>query len=201
MTSSSRTADRKRDAGSGEAMAPGAKRPDEGGVVPARGGATPPAKSGDGETPGGLGNHSTREHDDDGLQLVAVVAVLVRSGRVLAMQRSARKGPAGGGRWETLSGRVAPGEDPYAAVCREIEEESGLVVGRDVRLARTPFDVYVARRVDTPMTVLVYRGEVHGEANIVRSDEHDDHAWLDADELASRPTFARLVQAVRTALS
>lgn len=136
----------------------------------------------------------------DGLQLVAVVAVLVREGRVLSMRRAAAKGAAGGGRWETLSGRVRPMEDPRAAACREILEESGLRVGEEVWLAALPFDLYVARRVDTPMTVLVYRGEVAPGAEPRCSEEHDALAWLTADELAARPTFERLVEAVRAAL-
>lgn len=109
------------------------------------------------------------------------------------MRRAATK-DAGAGLWETLSGRVEPGEDPFDAVTREVAEESGL----EVRIDRRPADVYTARRGDEPMVVLLYRADWRGgEAH--PSDEHDAFAWWTPDEFAEHSTLDRLVEAVRRA--
>jgi len=100
------------------------------------------------------------------------------------------------GLWETISGRVERDEDPLDAVRREIAEESGL----EVRIDPRPITAYAARRADVPMLVIVYRAE-HVAGEVVRSDEHDEHAWLTADELAERSPLAKLVAAVRACLA
>lgn len=124
-----------------------------------------------------------------------VVAIVVRGDRVLAMRRAATNG-AGAGLWETLSGRLEPGEQPLDGAAREIAEECGL----EVRLDPRPVDAYVADRKGVPMMVVVYRADwVSGEVR--RSQEHDDHAWLTAAELRARTPFTRLADAVDRALA
>jgi ADP-ribose pyrophosphatase YjhB (NUDIX family) len=126
--------------------------------------------------------------------VVAVAAVIVRDGRVLAMRRAADK-DAGAGLWETLSGRVEADEDPRDAVLREIAEECGLEVDLEPR----PIDAYAARRGERPMIVIVYRARwLAGEVR--RSPEHDAHAWWTAAELRAHSTLTRLVEAVDRAL-
>ncbi len=132
----------------------------------------------------------------DGTQLfvVAVTAVVVRNGKVLAMRRAADK-DAGPGLWETLSGRLDAGEDPLAAVKREIFEECGLEVAVEPR----PLTVYTAERKSLPMVVVVYRARyVSGE--VVMSGEHDDYAWLIPAEFAARSSLTKLVEAVAKAV-
>lgn len=127
--------------------------------------------------------------------VAAVAAVIVKGSRVLAMRRAAHK-DAGAGLWETVSGRVEVDEAPLDAVAREVQEETGLEVTIDPR----PIDAYTARRGERPMIVVVYRARwVAGEVR--RSDEHDDHAWLTAEELRARSTLARLVDAVDVAVA
>ncbi len=59
-----------------------------------------------------------------------VCAVIARHGRVLLAQRPAHKHlPL---KWEFPGGKVEPGEDPAAAIVREIQEE----LGCDVRITR-----------------------------------------------------------------
>jgi 8-oxo-dGTP diphosphatase len=62
--------------------------------------------------------------------LAVVAAVIERDGRVLVAQRPPHKHNAL--RWEFPGGKVEPGEEPAAALVREIEEELGcaIVVGR-----------------------------------------------------------------------
>jgi 8-oxo-dGTP diphosphatase len=132
--------------------------------------------------------------DPKGLHVVSVAALVVRGGRVLAMRRAATN-LAGPGLWETLSGRVEHGEEPREAAEREIGEECGLEVQLEVR----PFDAYAATRRGYPMIVILYRAQyVAGEVRI--SDEHDEYAWLTAEEFAARSTLSPLVAVVRRAL-
>ena len=110
------------------------------------------------------------------------------------MQRSQHKN-AGPGLWETLSGRLEPGEEPLDAVEREITEECGLNVLVDPR----PLTSYSAERLGEPMVVIVYLAHyLSGEVTL--SDEHDAFAWLSADAFAERSSLDELVVAARQAV-
>lgn len=123
-------------------------------------------------------------------QLVAVAAIVFRNERVLAMRRSQKK-DQGAGLWETLSGRVEPGEEPLAAVKREIAEECGL----DAVVDERPVTAYAAKRGDVPMTVLVFRAtSEHGD--VAMSEEHDDFVWCTPNEFRERSTLTRLADAI-----
>lgn len=126
---------------------------------------------------------------------VAAVAVLViRDGRVLALRRSAHR-DAAPGVWETLSGRLEPGEDPWTAAVREAREETGL----EIAVERRPWTAYAADRAGEPMLVVVYRGVPVG-GDLTLSDEHDAADWLDADGFEARSPLVALAFAVRSAL-
>ncbi len=124
-------------------------------------------------------------------QLVAVVVVVFRAGRVLTMRR-ARTNDAAPTIWESVSGRVEPGEDPRAAAAREALEETQLAV----TIADGPVDAYAMERRGRPMVVIVYRGDAP-PGDVERSDEHDAHEWLSLDEAAARmpPRLARAARA------
>jgi len=127
--------------------------------------------------------------------IVAVAALIYRQGRVLAMRRSPQR-DAGPGLWETLSGRVLPGEEPIDAMRREILEEAGLQDGVALRLEPRPVEAYSTTRAGQPMVLIIYRAEyLSGEVR--RSDEHDAHAWLTPEEFAARSSLNKLVEAVR----
>lgn len=123
--------------------------------------------------------------------VVAVAGIVFRDGRVLAMRRSPDK-DAGAGLWETFSGRLEAGEQPFAALVRETMEETGLDIAYDPR----PVDALTTVRGETPMVVLYYRGAWRG-GEVRRSAEHDEHAWLTPEEFAERTTLRRLAEAVR----
>jgi 8-oxo-dGTP diphosphatase len=129
-----------------------------------------------------------------GGHVVAVAALILRDQRVLALRR-APQNQAGPGLWETVSGRVEQGEQPWDALQREIVEESML----EVVLEKRPFTAYAATRRGEPMVVVVYRARyVAGEVRL--SDEHDAFAWLTAAEFAERSGLALLCDAVARAL-
>lgn len=130
-----------------------------------------------------------------GHHVVAVAALVFRGDRVLAMRRAASN-LAGPGLWETISGRVEHGEEPLAAVVREIGEESAL----SVEVEQRPFAAYAAERRGLPMIVIAFRAR-HLAGEVICSDEHDAHAWCTAEEFAARSTLAPLVAVVKRALT
>ncbi len=129
-----------------------------------------------------------------GQHIVAVVAVITRGPQILSLRRASTS-DAGAGLWETLSGRVEQGEEPLAAVRREIEEECGLKVEIDPR----PVESYAGMRAGEPMIVVLYRARYLG-GDVRLSAEHDDFCWLSLAEFAQRSSLTRLVEAARTAL-
>jgi len=114
--------------------------------------------------------------------------------RVLSLRRAMTK-DASPGVWETLSGRIEFGEQPQAAIMREILEESGI----EVEIEQRPMAAYHAWRLERPMIVIQYRARwVSGEVRL--SDEHDAWAWLDAQGFAARCPIPELVHAVESVL-
>lgn len=104
--------------------------------------------------------------------------VLVRGGRALMVHRSpARRWYPDV--WDLPGGHVEDGEEPRAALVRELREELGVdaVVAGDP-IARTVADDFV-------MDVWVVR-TWSGEPVNAAPDEHDDVAWLAPDDLAGR---------------
>jgi len=49
------------------------------------------------------------------------------------------------------------------------------------------------------MVVIVYRAD-YLSGKVILSEEHDDFAWLNADEFAARSSLHKLVAAVRETL-
>jgi 8-oxo-dGTP diphosphatase len=81
--------------------------------------------------------------------VVVVAAVIERDGRILIGQRKA------GGRhplkWEFPGGKVEPGEEPRAALVRELREELG--IGASIGELLDSYDV---RYADGPLTRLLF---------------------------------------------
>jgi 8-oxo-dGTP diphosphatase len=66
--------------------------------------------------------------------VIVAAAVLIEDGRVLLSQRKAGTHLAGA--WEFPGGKVEPGEDPRAALARELVEELGVeaVIGEPIEV-------------------------------------------------------------------
>jgi 8-oxo-dGTP diphosphatase len=113
---------------------------------------------------------------------VALVDDLARPTRLLAARRTEPPALAGG--WEFPGGKVDPGEDPVAAVHREVAEELGVEVALGDRLhgplerGRWPLG---DRYAMTVWWAVVTRGRA------APIEDHDAVRWLQADELYAVP--------------
>lgn len=119
-----------------------------------------------------------------------VGAVIVRDGLILA----ARRGPqmSTPGLWEFPGGKVEPGEEPAAALRREILEELGCEVAVGPMIATTEHEYPHG-------TVILTTYRCTLEAGEPRATEHDELRWLPAASLnaldwspADLPTVALL---------
>lgn len=125
--------------------------------------------------------------------IVAVVAIIIKDGKILAMKRSEKK-LAGPNLWETLSGRVEHNEDPFDAVQREILEECSL----EVEVERRPIDTYMSKRLGESMLLIVYKAKYLSE-EVVLSPEHSEYRWLTIKEFEEVTPLKRLVLAIKRA--
>ncbi len=135
---------------------------------------------------------------DDGRRVV-VAAALERRGRLLAARRTRPASVAG--RWELPGGKVEPGEDPAAALVRELREELAVdtaVVGRvsGPRDGDWPLDATSVLRV---LRVRIERGDpdphpavAHDEVRWLSPREIASVDWLDADIAPAAAAAARL---------
>ncbi|HEX3898405.1 MAG TPA: (deoxy)nucleoside triphosphate pyrophosphohydrolase [Mycobacteriales bacterium] len=123
-----------------------------------------------------------------------VGAVIVADGRVLAARRSERAGSAGF--WEFPGGKVEPGEDPRAALVREINEElsTAIVVGDEI--GDVPWVISETLELRLFLASLAggdpQPGEDHDELRWLALDALDSVAWLPSDRLALEVVRSKL---------
>jgi mutator protein MutT len=113
--------------------------------------------------------------------VVVVGGAVVRDGRVLACRRTRPADAAG--RWELPGGKVEAGEEPAAALTRELREELGCTVRVTERLAGS-------QRVGDDLQLHAWFAELvdgepvpheHDAVRWLGPEELDDVDWLDAD--------------------
>ncbi len=118
---------------------------------------------------------------------LAVKGIIRRDdGKILVLKRSA-KDDHKPGVWETVGGGMDREETPQAGLQREILEETGLTV--DVR---EPFTVFTFRKDTGEFKVgITFLCEYLG-GEVVLSDEHTDHRWIDPKEFADMDSVPSL---------
>lgn len=124
---------------------------------------------------------TTRAHEPDRGPRIAVGAVVVDDGRLLAVRRAR---PPAQGRWTLPGGRVEPGERVRAAVARETAEETGLTVRVGALLGWTEH-----LDEDHHYVILDFLAEATAARAPIAGDDAAAVAWLTRGELvAAGPT-------------
>ncbi|WP_394832311.1 (deoxy)nucleoside triphosphate pyrophosphohydrolase [Pendulispora rubella] len=131
--------------------------------------------------------------------VIVAAAVLIEGRRVLLTQRKAGAHLAGS--WEFPGGKVEPGEDPKAALARELAEEVGIVV----RIGEI-VDVTFHRYDDANKAVLLLFYDAERTTDSPDPSAIDVAAlrWATADELESAdfpPADVAILAKVRHRLS
>jgi 8-oxo-dGTP diphosphatase len=111
------------------------------------------------------------------VELEVVAAAILDDGLMLACRRA--PGKAAAGRWEFPGGKVDAGEDPKAALERELLEELEIQVEVGDLLDRTQTKVG-----DVIIDLATYEVTLLGRRPN-QSTDHDQLGWFALDELAS----------------
>lgn len=141
-------------------------------------------------------SHDAAEGKTSRYPVIVAAAVLLRGGRVLLSQRKAGSHLAGA--WEFPGGKVEPGEDPRAALARELEEELGVtaVVGAPVEVT---FHAYPEKSV----LLLFFEASLTEGSAEPRPLDAADVRWAAAHELRDEdfpPADVAVLAWVRRAL-
>jgi 8-oxo-dGTP diphosphatase len=133
-------------------------------------------------------------------QPTVVGAVIVADGRVLAARRTRPADLAG--YWEFPGGKVEPGEDPRAALIREIDEELAATIVVHYEVGDEPWTIsetHVLRLFLCSITCGEPRpGSDHDELRWLASADLESVEWLPSDRMALeavRSAFANNPQA------
>lgn len=109
--------------------------------------------------------------------VVAAKGIVEYEGKLLIVKR-AEDDEVDGGAWELPGGKIDFGEEPEAALIREIREEAGVGVTVGGIMYASSFLSDPARQV----IILAYRCTADGEA-VTLSFEHSDYRWVNPGEL------------------
>ena len=114
---------------------------------------------------------------------------------VLSLQRSpTTRCPSS---WETVHGRIEPGERPEDAAVREVREETGLAVDRLYSITCQPFYLH---RTGVVQMAVVFATFVREPGKVMLGEEHAQHEWLSMGAAATRFTWPREREALTATL-
>ncbi len=116
-----------------------------------------------------------------GVPFTLVVAAVLRDrqGRILLARRP--QGRHMGGLWEFPGGKVRPGEEPEAALARELEEELGVAVA-----VGSPLTFALHREPGHRILLLFYEAAI--TAGSPEPREGQEIRWVPTRELSRYPT-------------
>ncbi len=106
--------------------------------------------------------------------------------RVLVLQRAADTRCPGA--WETVHGRLEPGELPEHGAVREVGEETGLAISRLYNVTVQPFYLHAMKTVQL---AVVFAAFVSDEGPVQLGPEHVRYEWLTVEEAAARFVWPR----------
>lgn len=104
------------------------------------------------------------------------------------------------GSWGLPKGHAEPGEDLHTTALREVEEETAIALSRDeLRDDFGDTSLYQPKPGVWKRVVILLAAQPIDPERFVRSDEHDDHAWLSVDEAVARTEHHALRRTLRLA--
>lgn len=107
--------------------------------------------------------------------------------QVLVLQRSAT-GTRCPRSWETVHGRIEPGERPEDAALRELREETGLTATRLYNVTTQAFYLHGPATVEI---AVVFCAFVDSASTPTLDGEHEHAEWLDPDSARTRFAWPR----------
>ncbi len=127
---------------------------------------------------------------------IAVVRGRGPQARVLLVRRI----PERGGFWQTITGRVEPGESPEQAAARELEEETGMRL--PVR-ALNYRHAFALGEILPPMLVeeTAFAARCPEGQDVRLSAEHDAHQWLEPSAALEQLEYRGLREGVKRAVA
>jgi dATP pyrophosphohydrolase len=126
---------------------------------------------------------------------VYLIAAGTSGWRVLTLQRSlTTRCPTA---WETVHGRIEPGEEPEQAAVREVREETGLEVERLYNVSVQPFYLHKTHTVQLSVCFAAF---VTPGAPVTTGEEHSGHEWLAPEDALERFVWPRERAALRDVL-
>lgn len=106
--------------------------------------------------------------------------------KVLVVQRAADTRCPGA--WETVHGRIEPGERPEHAAIREVREETGLTVSRLYNVTVQPFYLHM---FETVQLAVVFAAFVDEAGKVALGAEHQACEWLSPHDARARFIWPR----------
>ena len=144
------------------------------------------------------GQGTLPQHHEDGVTEIKVGTIdvyvirpLPEGWRVLLLQRALdTRCPTA---WETVHGRLEPGEEPDAGAIRELREETGLTAERFYVVAAQPYYLKAMRSVQISIAFAAFVAE---PAEVTLGSEHQRHEWVTVEEALTRFAWPRERQAL-----
>ncbi len=121
-----------------------------------------------------------------GLTPVAIVGAIIRnSGRVLMGLRSPNRRTCANC-WDVIGGHVESGEELFAALCRELVEEIGIVPDRTEPLC----SLNLTDSIEGRMLLHLYVIDRWAGTPRLVNDEHTELRWFPSADVAALPNLA-----------
>jgi len=122
---------------------------------------------------------------------VGIKALITNSdGYVLLLNAHAFKENAA--HWDLPGGRIEDKQSPEDALCREIEEETGITEVDDIEFFSaciSNFELDFDDVGKVGLVLMAYTVHIPENSTIVISDEHSEYEWVSRAEAADRLTY------------
>lgn len=122
---------------------------------------------------------------------VAVKGIIRKDGKILVVKRALHDDHRPGV-WETVGGGMNEDETPEQALAREIMEEAGV----EVKILE-PFNVFCFRKDtgESKVGITFICDHICGE--VVLSEEHTEHKWIDPLEFMELESMPSLYEEIK----